>query len=36
MSGWSWSALIKCHAQSGDDQGGIKDLMHGPADDTAS
>ena len=28
--------LIECHAQSGDDQGGIKDLMHGLADYTSS
>ena len=29
------ATLSERHAQSGDDQWGIEDLMHGPADDTA-
>ena len=30
-----WPTLLKSHAQSGDDELSIEDLMHGPADDTA-
>ena len=31
----SWLTLLKSHAQSGDDELSIEDLMHGPADDAA-
>jgi hypothetical protein len=30
------AALQDCHAQGGDEQTGIKDLVHGPADDASS
>jgi hypothetical protein len=36
MSRPALASLQKCHAQSSDDEAGIKDLVHGPADDAPS